>query len=765
MELLNVFESTELRGAARLISRPDFVESVPNSVVAERLNAGWEIIRRGAHRARLSKPKELKDAFPDRVWTVLYRMGFTNMSGKEGAKLVCRSGAGEVTNQLDVVAIDDDVAIYIECRTARSARKVPRFAEDVAHLAGLRECFQRSVKAKFQYRKIGALYWSENLVLTDNDLERASQYNVGTFDEHELSYYEELTKQIGIAARYQFLADVFGASPVRSLSIVVPAVSIRLGPTRCFCFAIRPDRLLKIAYVSHRAKGSATDVNTYQRLLKKSRLRDIADYIAKRNGYFPTNIVLNVRAKGQLRFDRAAVPSNVETSSGEIGWLTLPAEYKAAWVIDGQHRLYAYANTEQSKTAELSVLAFENLKESEQARLFVDINAKQKSVKQNLLVELWAELHWNSEDPEDRVRAIIAKAVLSLDSDPLSPFYKKIVRADDPATPTRSVSLTALSTALQHPEFFLAKTKAGFVPGAFWTTDQMKTVKRTTTTVNAWVGSAISQSRGNWDLGRGPGGALGMNDSVVALILTLRSVIRSLIDRGIRLYELAVDELITEITPYAEELASAFGSFDDAELSFYRSLRGSQGQLQRMRELQLILNKRFPLFKPDGLSEYIESRDKNATAEARDLLDNIERALNKHVIGTLKATLGRDDSGWWYEGIPKAMRLRILGEINEEGRDSPKDSRFTLIDYRTLIGDHWVLLRDTLAQGKATESKEKRTLWLARVNEIRKLAAHPTKGTAKFEDVQYLREQWNWLQAQLSEMRIPDSGLDVPAEL
>jgi DGQHR domain-containing protein len=765
MELLNVFESTELRGTARLLAYPYHTATVRNAELKEKEDGGWQISRRGKRQSRITKPKEIKDAFPDRVWTVLYRMGFTHMSGRGGAKLHCRGKEGETKNQIDVVALDDDVAVYIECRTARTPHKVPRFAEDVAHIDGLRSCFQRAVKAKFANRKVGAIYWSQNLVLSDSDEERASQKNVRLFTEPELAYYEELTKQIGIAARFQFLADVFGSTRVEALSLKVPAVAVRLGPTRCFGFALTPDKLLKIAYVSHRAKGSATDVNTYQRLLRRSRIKDIKDYIMNRGGYFPTNIVLNLTCRRPLQFDKAAVPANVDSSIGEIGWLTLPAEYKSAWVIDGQHRLFAYANTDQAKRAELSILAFENLSESEQARLFVDINAKQKSVKQNLLVELWAELHWNSKDPEDRVRAIIAKMVLSLDSDPLSPFFNKIVRADDAATPTRSVSLQALTTALQQPEFFVGHSKGGPIPGAFWTKDQVKTVKRSAAVVNAWIASVIALAEDNWKLGRSPGGALGMNDSVVALIMTLRSVLRYFTDRGMKLYDLETAELISLISPFSEELACAFGENTEQDFEFYRSLRGIQGQTQRMRELQLILHRKFADFNPEGLAEYKESRDKNATSEARDLLDKIELALNKHIVGTLRATFGEDDSGWWYRGVPKPIRSRIVQEINDEGYDSPRESRFNLIDYRTITTSHWQLFKDTLGQDKATASKEKRTAWLGKTNDIRKYAAHPTKGTAKLEDVQYLNTQWEWLERQLSEARIPaSSGADVEAD-
>ena len=52
-----------------------------------------------------------------------------------------------------------------------------------------------------------------------------------------------------------------------------------MGGHNCFTFSISPDYLLKVSYVSHRSKGKASDVNTYQRMLTKARLNKIRDYI------------------------------------------------------------------------------------------------------------------------------------------------------------------------------------------------------------------------------------------------------------------------------------------------------------------------------------------------------------------------------------------------------------------------------------------------------------------------------------------------------
>ncbi|EQD46834.1 hypothetical protein B1A_14444, partial [mine drainage metagenome] len=73
-------------------------------------------------------------------------------------------------------------------------------------------------------------------------------------------------------------------------------------------------------------------------------------------------------------------------------------------------------------------MAFSGLPGSKQAELFIDINGEQRRVKKNLLQDLYAELRWNSSDDEDRINAVISKAIQQVDADPASPFYGRIIR-------------------------------------------------------------------------------------------------------------------------------------------------------------------------------------------------------------------------------------------------------------------------------------------------------------------------------------------------
>src|SRR5262249_54854738 len=114
---------------------------------------------------------------------------------------------------------------------------------------------------------------------------------------------------------------------------------------------------------------------------------------------------------------------------------------------------------------------FVGLEPSEQARLFVDINAQQRKVKQSLLQELYAELHWDAKDPEIRVQAILSKAIQALDTDLRSPFRDRILKSDDARSESRCISITSMFLALERAGFFIGRVRrvGGIEYGPLWT--------------------------------------------------------------------------------------------------------------------------------------------------------------------------------------------------------------------------------------------------------------------------------------------------------
>lgn len=221
------------------------------------------------------------------------------------------------------------------------------------------------------------------------------KYNVAVWTEETLSYYEELIKKISHFARYQVLSDL-GMKLAFSEDIKIDAVKIVQNGYTMYATSLDPNWLLKTASVIRRVRF-ADGPKGYQRLLDKNRIKNsdntnsISNYIDSHPKWlFPNAVVLASSRKMELNHDN--------------GKLSLKSNYGQFWVIDGQHRLFAFANTDaRNKGNQLlcvivdsKSLGSEEDEERELAQIFVTLNGKSKKVPKALLYELYRLL--GSED-------------------------------------------------------------------------------------------------------------------------------------------------------------------------------------------------------------------------------------------------------------------------------------------------------------------------------------------------------------------------------
>lgn len=750
----NILPAAELRGLGRSKARSYATKSVHPKLVDDEVKKGWEVVKKGKSSIRLARSKAHGILLEDRVWSLLYRMNFGYMSGDGGAKLWlnAKDPAGPKT-QLDIVGIEDELALAIECKSQENYGKRLLFQQELAKFSETRERLARSVNSGgFQgphKRQTVLLFFLLNVDLSKNDRERAKEANVHVFDEKDLEYYEKLVAHVGPAAKYQFFADMLPGKDVPGLAIRVPCVRTKMGPYSCYSFPISPEYLLKISYVSHRSKGKASDVHTYQRMLAKSRLSKIRQYISEK-GIFPTNIVVNLDKK-RVKFLRVTQESqkDEQEESGLLGWLDIRAAYKSAWIIDGQHRLFAYSGHPRAKTAHLTVLAFEGLPPSHQAQLFIDINAKQKSVKQSLLQELFAELHWNAEKDAVRVQAIISKAIQVLDEDKSSPLYARIQTADAAKSALRCISLTSVFGAIQRTGFHIVKEKKGVVLeyGPLWAAGTEATLERTVYVLRGWFQEIRLHCADWWNLGSAEGGGLAMNDGIAACISVLLSVFVHLNEKGRKLVHLDNEDLVEAIRPYAAALGKHFGKFPTEERKGFRDLRGVQGQTTRMRRCQQAIRQQIQEFNPSGLDDFIKLEKEKTNLRAKEIIDRIERRLQRLVMDELKREFPGTDE-WWLFGVPKPVRLEVRQRAeSDDNKRGSTEAYFELIDYRRIALHQWSIFEPLLGYGKSG-NKEKRTKWLVEVNDKRNIVSHPSSGISlTLEQLAVLEEYDAWLQS------------------
>ena len=336
----------ELQTELRLRKNPYILKTIAASSkdllkkkVEIELADGWEIIQRNKKSVRIGQLKPADELFEDQVWTIFAQMGFHELS--KGRHFTIKVSDDTSPRQIDVFAKDGEAALVVECiQTETPGTK--SMDSVINEIAALKSQISTSINKHYapsQKLKVGFVIATKNINWRLVDKKNCQEQGISIIADNEILYYASLVKHLKSAARYQLLAHLFAGSRVSGLARKVLATRARMGGDTFYTFLISPDELLKIAYIGHRSSRNIDNIETYQRMLQPTRLKNIANYI-NNGGKFPTNIVLNLKKfkKSSLEFERKESLGN-ET----LGTLSLPDTYASAWVIDGQHRLYGYA--------------------------------------------------------------------------------------------------------------------------------------------------------------------------------------------------------------------------------------------------------------------------------------------------------------------------------------------------------------------------------------------------------------------------------------
>ena len=228
--------------------------------------------------------------------------------------------------------------------------------------------------------------------------------------------YIELAKSIGAYAKYQILSDL-GISARFGDDIMVPAFMVyqnyetekngQENPKINFMVArLKPEWLIKSSTV-HRRVDKGGYMTGYQRVLEKSRIFQLGSYLSKEEWALPNSIILctNTSAYKKNRFE-----------VNKDGLIKLQSITGSFWVMDGQHRLYGFAKSEDEKDmkSDLICVIFDSNNmgsnyEERQANIFVDINYKSKKVSTSLLLELMQD--YNLLNIKDNIGVDIVKKI------------------------------------------------------------------------------------------------------------------------------------------------------------------------------------------------------------------------------------------------------------------------------------------------------------------------------------------------------------------
>lgn len=732
----------------------------------ERASALPELIEEGWTKSKdyadpkyigVKKDKPFDEVFEDRVWVLFYNLGFKYMNKDRNFKMSYDFNNPDITQQIDIFAADDETIIIVECKSAETM-KSGNFKKPIEALYAQMDGLRKEALKKYPGMKVKFIWATKNYQMSHADLNKLNEWEIAYFSETTVKYYEDLVKHIGSCARYQLLGNLFANQTIKNMDNLIPAIQGKMGGNTYYAFSIEPEKLLKIGYVLHRNEANKNMMPTYQRIIKKNRLKQVRSFIDN-GGYFPNSLIISFDTNGKgLQFDQSA--SKVENSISKLGILHIPKKYRSAYIIDGQHRLYGYSDSKYASSNTVPVVAFVDLEREEQIKIFMDINENQKAVPKTLRVTLIADMLWDSQDYNERRQALRSKVAQMLGEEETSPLFGRIVIGEDEKDDAKTITVEAIQSALKKCQFFSAFGKKNEIvkDGTFDKGSNQSTCDIFYPFIEKCLLYIQENSTDEWNKTDSDFGMMVMNRGMQAIIRVINDIINHLCENGtIAPKTDEIDEVVDQVKYYIDPLIRYIENLSIDDRKELRSYFGGGADTRFWRAYQRAIANERTDFNPEGLVEYWENEAKTYNDATRDYILKIEKLVKKTISARLSEYHGKN---WLITGLPKPVYTHAKKEADEQmyeivskgGSQSDVDiwDFVTLNDCKDIVlnGKNWSELFETSMtrpnEKKLTGGKNAKADWLTRIYKIGRklLSANYSVPTDEYQEI---KDTYDWL--------------------
>ena len=704
---------------------------------------GWEFEKdfKKSIKMRILKTHDIE--FEDRVWSLFALMGYKFLNRDRKFDLPYDKNNENLTKQIDVFAKDDETILLIECKSA-ATNKRGDFKKELESYKGIIDGLRKSIQSLFPNKKhkIRFILATNNLSISDEDLDRLKSINGVLLNEESIKYFFDLHHQLGKASKYQFLGNIFEGQEIPEMENKIPAVRGKMGGHTYYSFSTEPENLLKIGYVLHRNKANINMMPTYQRLIKKSRLKAVGEFIGS-GGYFPNAIVISIDAKN-CTFEQAN--TQVQSTISDIGILHLPKKYKSAYIIDGQHRLYGYSNSEYKFTNTIPVVAFVNLSRDEQIQLFMQINENQKSVPKSLRETLNADLKWTSEILSEQFDALSSRIAINLGENRNSVLFDKIYIGED----VRILTQNNIKLALKKGTYFgkinknkieeLGYVYAGDIDFAF---EKLKNL------LLLYFQYLYDNLPLEWE--NETESLVLSNNGIYGLILSLSDILKHIDDNNIlSVRKSNPKNIFSECQPFINPIISFIKNLSvDSRIQLRKSY-GAGGQTKHWRTFQKIIRDTHKQFNPEGLDDYLKKQELENNDAAISIIRNIETLFKKDFRERLLDHFGKK---WFEKGVPpkigdKATVDALTKNRNREDHEGEVEAWdcLNIIAYREIASNNWEIFEKEYTkpgEEKINGGRVEKTKWMVKLEYLRNQNFHSYYVT--HDELSFLEELNDWL--------------------
>ena len=737
-----------------------FIEAKERRIaLPELIEEGWEEYKSYKNNkfVGVRKNKKFDEVFEDRVWCLFARLGFTYMNKDRYFEMSYDYQNPNITQQIDVFAADDETVIIVECKASETI-KDGVFKKPLEAFHGQMDGLRREAQQRFPKAKVKFIWATQNFIVSPADQAKMKEWDIIHFSDSVINYYYELVKHLGSCARYQLLGNLFANQEIRNMDDKIPAIQGEMGGHKYYSFSIEPERLLKIGYVLHRNEANKNMMPTYQRLIKKKRLSEVRKFINE-GGYFPNSLIISIDSGGRgLQFDFSG--TKVEGSHSRIGVLHLPKSYRSAYIIDGQHRLYGYSDSEYALTNSIPVVAFVDLDRQEQIKLFMDINENQKAVPKSLRVTLNADMLWDSANYEEQRQALRSKIAQMFGEEETSPLLGRVVIGEDETSPIKCITVTAIQAALKKCNFITQFGKKNTIvkDGTFDIGTNQGTCDLLYPFLEGCLRYVKDGAIDEWERGENNDGILTMNRGIQGVIRVVNDIVNHLVEKKeIAPKQQKVDDLVKQVSFYLDPLIDYFNHLTPQERKELRTFFGGGADVRFWRAFQRQISSVRSDFNPEGLKEYWENEAKTYNADSMVYLREIKVWVKHIVQESLSQKYG---DNWEIKGLPKQIYKRAKGLADEKNYDNVTSGNgaepvsvwdcVTMKECKEIVtvGGHWTELFESRLTRPGDEKmpggKAAKTKWIEQVEVLQNKLNNPSYSisTAEFE---FIKEVYSWI--------------------
>ncbi|MGW1802215.1 DGQHR domain-containing protein DpdB [Streptomyces sp. NPDC001984] len=230
----------------------------------------------------------------------------------------------------------------------------------------------------------------------------------------------------------------------------LPALEVRQGNRKIYCFAVDGKKLHSFAAVSRVRRDEESTLQGYQRPEVLSHIRGIRRYLESEDAMLPNALVLAF--DDTVRFETGGRPqAGVDYSVP--GVLVIPVDEsltdqdKPALIVDGQQRSAAIRDVDLAEFP-VAAVGFIADNQEDQRSQFILVNST-KPLPKGLIHELLPETSGHLPPAYARKR-LPAQLMTRLNTDGQGPFYGRIA---SPTSPDGNIKDTSLLRMLEHSLF------------------------------------------------------------------------------------------------------------------------------------------------------------------------------------------------------------------------------------------------------------------------------------------------------------------------